>query len=49
LVVIESLVYSTPVIACRQGSVPEILEDGVSGDIVDNLDAAPKPCCAWPL
>ena len=40
LVMIESLACGTPVIAYRNGSVPEILEDGVTGFIVDDLDAA---------
>ena len=40
LVMIESLACGTPVIAYRQGSVPEILEDGVTSYIVDDLDAA---------
>ena len=30
----------TPVIGFRRGSVPEIIEDGVTGYIVDNTDAA---------
>ena len=40
LVMIESLACGTPVIAFRCGSVPEVLEDGVSGLIVDDMDAA---------
>jgi glycosyltransferase involved in cell wall biosynthesis len=40
LVMIEALACGTPVIAYRNGSVPEILRDGVSGFIVDNLDQA---------
>ncbi len=40
LVMIEALACGTPVIAFRRGSVPEVLEDGVSGFIVDGLDAA---------
>ena len=40
LVMIESLACGAPVIAYRQGSVPEILEDGVTGYIVDDLNAA---------
>ena len=38
LVMIESLAAGTPVIALRRGSVPEILEDGVTGFICDDLD-----------
>lgn len=40
LVMIEALACGTPVVAFRNGSVPEILEDGVTGFIVDNLDQA---------
>jgi glycosyltransferase involved in cell wall biosynthesis len=36
LVMIEAMACGTPVIAFRQGSVPEIIEDGVSGFIVEN-------------
>jgi glycosyltransferase involved in cell wall biosynthesis len=35
LVMIESLACGTPVIAWRHGSVPEIIEDGVTGFIVE--------------
>jgi len=40
LVMIEALACGTPVVAFRGGSVGEILEDGVTGRIVDSLDAA---------
>jgi glycosyltransferase involved in cell wall biosynthesis len=40
LVMIEALACGTPVIAYRHGSVPEIIEDGVTGFVVDDLDAA---------
>jgi glycosyltransferase involved in cell wall biosynthesis len=40
LVMIEALACGTPVIAWRRGSVPEILEDGVTGCIVDSVDEA---------
>ena len=40
LVMIESMACGTPVIAFRRGSVPEILEDGVSGFIVETVDEA---------
>ncbi len=40
LVMIESLSCGTPVIAFRGGSVEEIIEDGVTGFIVDNVDEA---------
>ena len=40
LVMIEALACGTPVIAWRNGSVPEIIDDGRTGFIVDNLDDA---------
>jgi glycosyltransferase involved in cell wall biosynthesis len=36
LVMIESMACGTPVIATRRGSVPEVVEDGVTGIIVDD-------------
>ena len=38
LVMIESLAAGTPVIALRRGSVPEIIEDGVTGFICDDVE-----------
>jgi len=40
LVMIEALACGTPVIAYRRGSVPEVLEEGVTGFIVENLEQA---------
>ena len=40
LVMIESMACGTPVIAFRHGSVPEVMDDGVSGFIVDDEDQA---------
>jgi glycosyltransferase involved in cell wall biosynthesis len=40
LVMIEAMACGTPVIAHRRGSVPEIIEHGVSGFIVNSLDEA---------
>jgi glycosyltransferase involved in cell wall biosynthesis len=40
LVMIEALACGTPVIAWRNGSVPEVIDDCVSGFIVDSLDEA---------
>jgi glycosyltransferase involved in cell wall biosynthesis len=40
LVLIEALACGTPVIAFRRGAVPEIIEDGVTGFIVDTVDEA---------
>lgn len=42
LVMIESLACGTPVIAWNNGSVPEILSDGVTGFVVDTIDEAVK-------
>jgi glycosyltransferase involved in cell wall biosynthesis len=39
LVMIESMACGTPVIASRRGSVPEVIEDGLNGIIVDDWDA----------
>jgi glycosyltransferase involved in cell wall biosynthesis len=40
LVMIEAMACGTPVIAWRCGSVPEIIEDGVTGFIVDDMKQA---------
>jgi glycosyltransferase involved in cell wall biosynthesis len=40
LVMIEAMAAGTPILAFRAGSVPEVLEDGVSGCIVETVDAA---------
>jgi len=40
LVMIEAMACGTPVIAYRSGSVPEVVEDGVTGFIVDNAEEA---------
>jgi glycosyltransferase involved in cell wall biosynthesis len=40
LVMIEAMACGTPVIAWRRGSVPEIVEDGVTGFIVESEDEA---------
>ena len=39
---IESMACGTPVIAYDCGSVPEVMEDGVTGFIVRDLDDAVK-------
>lgn len=38
LVMVEALACGTPVVAFRRGSVPEIIQDGINGFIVDNID-----------
>jgi glycosyltransferase involved in cell wall biosynthesis len=40
LVMIEAMACGTPVIAFNNGSVPEVLEDGVTGFIVENEQQA---------
>ena len=40
LVMIEAMACGTPVIAFRRGSVPEVIEHGVSGFIVECVDEA---------
>jgi glycosyltransferase involved in cell wall biosynthesis len=40
LVMIEALACGTPVIAYRHGSVPEIIEDGVTGFVVNDIESA---------
>jgi glycosyltransferase involved in cell wall biosynthesis len=40
LVMIEAMACGAPVIAFRRGAVPEVLEDGVTGYIVDGIDDA---------
>jgi glycosyltransferase involved in cell wall biosynthesis len=40
LVMIEAMACGTPVIGWRRGSVPEVLEEGVTGFIVDTVDEA---------
>ena len=40
LVMIEAMACGTPVIAYRQGSVPEVLEEGVTGFVVDDEEGA---------
>jgi glycosyltransferase involved in cell wall biosynthesis len=40
LVMIEAMACGTPVIAYRAGSVPEVVEDGVTGFIVDDEEQA---------
>ncbi len=42
LVMIEAMACGTPVIAWRNGSVPEVLTDGVTGFIVDTIDEAAR-------
>ncbi|MDZ7280489.1 glycosyltransferase family 4 protein [Sphingomonas sanguinis] len=40
LSVVEAMACGTPVIAIRRGSMPELIEDGVNGFLVDNVEQA---------
>jgi glycosyltransferase involved in cell wall biosynthesis len=40
LVMIESMACGTPVVAFRRGSVPEVMTDGVTGFVVDDVRGA---------
>src|SRR5262249_21356698 len=40
LVMIEALACGTPVVAFRRGSVPEVLVDGATGFVVDDVAGA---------
>ena len=40
LVMVEAMACGTPVIAYRHGSVPEVMEEGVTGFVVEDLEEA---------
>jgi glycosyltransferase involved in cell wall biosynthesis len=40
LVMIEAMACGTPVLAFRHGSVPEVIDDGITGYVVDSVDEA---------
>jgi glycosyltransferase involved in cell wall biosynthesis len=40
LVIIEAMACGTPIIAYRRGSVPELIQDGITGYIVDDIEGA---------
>src|SRR5690606_6463924 len=40
LVVAEALAVGTPVIGWRRGALPELIQDGVTGFLVDNVEEA---------
>jgi glycosyltransferase involved in cell wall biosynthesis len=47
LVMIEAMACGTPVLAFNQGSVPEVVDNGVTGFIVDDVEEAVR--CLGPL
>jgi glycosyltransferase involved in cell wall biosynthesis len=52
LVMIEAMACGTPVLAFRHGSVSEVIDQGVTGAIVDTVDEAvrmlPRVIALWP-
>lgn len=48
LVMIEALACGTPVVAWRNGSVPEILDDGVTGFVVGSVEEAARAVARIP-
>jgi len=45
LAMIEAMLCGTPVIAWRHGSIPEVVDQGVTGVIVDSIDGAVSALC----
>jgi glycosyltransferase involved in cell wall biosynthesis len=48
LVMIEALASGTPVIGFRRASVPELIDDGVTGFVVDDLESMTKAILRLP-
>jgi glycosyltransferase involved in cell wall biosynthesis len=48
LVMIEAMACGCPVIAFRRGSVPEVMDEGVTGFVVDNIEQAVAACARIP-
>ena len=44
LAMIEAMACGTPVLALRRGSVEELVEEGLTGRIVDSIEAATAAC-----
>ena len=49
LVLIEAMACGTPVLAYRRGSIPEIIDHGVTGYVCDNLNEIVQSVSALPL
>jgi glycosyltransferase involved in cell wall biosynthesis len=49
LVLIEALACGTPVLAYRQGSIPEIIDHGITGYICDNVGEMAQAVAGIPL
>ena len=49
LVLIEAMACGTPVLAYRQGSIPEIIDHGVTGYICDNIGEMAQAVAGLPL
>ena len=47
LVMIEAMACGTPVIAFRRGSVPEVIDDGVTGFVVEDEAGYPSNQATW--
>jgi glycosyltransferase involved in cell wall biosynthesis len=49
LVMVEALACGTPIVAFRRGSVPEIVDNGTTGYVVDDTDAMVRALRFLPL